>query len=946
MGYHTVRTSPPPKSGSSRIAFLLYAALFLAGIVVFYLSITMVDSQSKGNENRIFNDHQYSIAILIREALHHELSHLISLSAALPPRLQRNVHHTPIKNQIDSIFQEFHSNSPHITSLALIDNRKQLIHITANTPREKKNGELAIQTWNANDPLLQVSAGNHQTLPFIEVKNTGMIGLLVPFADITGKIGAIVFAINTDTLFMPYLHSIRSHLKGSALFLTPEGRIIASLNPEDDHKNIFDDPATPPEYLTAFQQARALPSGKQLCPPQMNKTCLLAAWDSIGFGQNRIIIMLTEPHKNIAGLHTSLTFQKTAITIMFAVYLGTIAGLFFRHRARSNALYQKLLLKTHYDASPDGLLVTDEKARPLLWNNRFIEIFRNDGETADHGSAQHILDTMSDRIPPNEHFGRQFNALCVDPHKTLTAETVPLQNGLMLEVFSRVFLAPDDAFHGRIWFFRNITTRETAEAARRESMELLQTVLDNVPSLVYLRDKESRFQLVNRVYEDFFGWPYGKAIGKTPNELHSPELAQQIMSYDKRIFTSHVPIEREETVIINDSSHHMLTREVPIFTSTGAMSALCGISTDITRQKRTEEKLRSAVQEFEAIFDNSQTGVLLLKGERIIVNANPKMAEIFGYSPEELLNSHASILHLNKERSEAFRQKQYSQLAREGLARTEYKMRHKNGHAIWCSLSAKAIAPPDLEQGVIWIIDDISERKQLEELRDSVEHIIRHDLKSPLNTVVYGPQLIRDDNNLTEEQLQLLHEVERAGYQMLDMINKSMDLYRMEQGTYELSPDAVDVAGLIETITRDLAPVCTRKQVQIATSIHDPHEQDTPFIITGEPLLYYSMLSNLIKNAVEASPNDAKVCISLRHEHPQARIVIHNQGVVPERIHRTFFEKFATADKSGGTGLGTYSARLIAEAHGGTISMTSSAETGTKITILLPATIDETASQE
>ncbi|MBT7891435.1 MAG: ATP-binding protein, partial [Deltaproteobacteria bacterium] len=97
----------------------------------------------------------------------------------------------------------------------------------------------------------------------------------------------------------------------------------------------------------------------------------------------------------------------------------------------------------------------------------------------------------------------------------------------------------------------------------------------------------------------------------------------------------------------------------------------------------------------------------------------------------------------------------------------------------------------------------------------------------------------------------------------------------------------------------------------------------------------YSMLANLIKNAVEASPEGESISINVDKKE-SAIVSIHNKGVVPEEIGDKFFEKFTTSGKTTGTGLGTYSAKLIAEFQKGQIGMTTSEEHGTTITIRLP----------
>ena len=87
--------------------------------------------------------------------------------------------------------------------------------------------------------------------------------------------------------------------------------------------------------------------------------------------------------------------------------------------------------------------------------------------------------------------------------------------------------------------------------------------------------------------------------------------------------------------------------------------------------------------------------------------------------------------------------------------------------------------------------------------------------------------------------------------------------------------------------------------------------------------------------AAEASPTGEQVEVAMVSEE-SAIIRIHNAGSVPLEIRETFFDKYSTSGKTGGTGLGTYSARLIAGTLGGTIRLETSDEAGTTITLVLP----------
>jgi len=96
------------------------------------------------------------------------------------------------------------------------------------------------------------------------------------------------------------------------------------------------------------------------------------------------------------------------------------------------------------------------------------------------------------------------------------------------------------------------------------------------------------------------------------------------------------------------------------------------------------------------------------------------------------------------------------------------------------------------------------------------------------------------------------------------------------------------------------------------------------------------MFTNILKNALEASPDKKTVTITCIFTEKDLHIIVHNHGIVPESIRHNFFEKYITYGKSSGTGLGTYSAKLIAEAHGGQISFSTSEKDGTTVIISLP----------
>jgi len=231
------------------------------------------------------------------------------------------------------------------------------------------------------------------------------------------------------------------------------------------------------------------------------------------------------------------------------------------------------------------------------------------------------------------------------------------------------------------------------------------------------------------------------------------------------------------------------------------------------------------------------------------------------------------------------------------------------------------------------------EKKLLQEnmqLRDDVNRITQHDLKSPLNVVVNHPRLIKDIFNVNEEMSDMLDDIENTGYKMLRMINLSLDLYKMETGTYSYQPVSIDVVSTLYNIMRDHKLYIKSKNLSIEIFINEKKvASDETFVINGVDLLVYSLFANLLKNAIEASPTNESIIIKLSDK-KEWKISIHNKSAVPKDIRDNFFEKYSTSKKNQGTGLGTYSAKLMTETLGGKISMETSENEGTIVTTTFP----------
>jgi signal transduction histidine kinase len=202
--------------------------------------------------------------------------------------------------------------------------------------------------------------------------------------------------------------------------------------------------------------------------------------------------------------------------------------------------------------------------------------------------------------------------------------------------------------------------------------------------------------------------------------------------------------------------------------------------------------------------------------------------------------------------------------------------------------------------------------------------------------------LLLKGDNLTEKEREEIGMIQELGERMLGFIDRTRDLFQMEQGNYELHPQELNLLAILGRIEKELRPLALRKKANLVFTLFGQRTNlAAEYVIFGEETLLEMMLANLIKNGIEASPEGGTISVSINTmERPgQMRfhvIDIHNMGVVPVDIREKFFEPYITKGKEDGTGLGTHNALLIARTHKGDISFTTSEQQGTHVTVRLP----------
>ncbi|RYF16093.1 MAG: response regulator [Comamonadaceae bacterium] len=365
-----------------------------------------------------------------------------------------------------------------------------------------------------------------------------------------------------------------------------------------------------------------------------------------------------------------------------------------------------------------------------------------------------------------------------------------------------------------------------------------------------------------------------------------------------------------------------------------------------------EERSEAQREKVELLVRATHAGILDWDHTRNISRYSPRLLEIMGYpSGADTLAWPLFFQHVDPRDRDAVQERFLEQLrdrsVRAGEMKhepLEYRLVRADGSTVWVHAEAISVRAGDGRTlRYICSFLDITDQRAFAEglrrqnealaenarLREDVERMSRHDLKTPLNSIIGVARLLREDAAVLPEQRELLAIAERAGYRMLEMVNLSLDLSRMEMGTYEFRPQAVNVADVVERVREDVQPMADDAHVRLKVD----RARGAPVYARAEELLCYSILANLLKNAVEATPAGGTVAVRIEPGEP-LRVRVCNPTRVPAAIANRFFDKYVTAGKRGGTGLGTYSARLMARVQEGDLGMRSG-DDGTVVTLTL-----------
>lgn len=291
-------------------------------------------------------------------------------------------------------------------------------------------------------------------------------------------------------------------------------------------------------------------------------------------------------------------------------------------------------LRTVLNTIPAMVFVTDAADRLLRFNDLFARV-------TDLPSEQLVGKTCTELFmfaDPETHCRNDEEIIRTGKPKLNMVERVETAEGSRWFEVSKMPLTDESGkVRELLGFAVEITERKQTEEALRESQSLLQSILDNAPVSIFVKDLEGRYLLVNRSFQQRCNLSGLEMLGRTDYDLGPAELADTYRRHDREVIESNSPIECEDVVHLSGTAHTYIAVKFPLVDSDGVTYAVCGISTDITERKLAEERLLSERQLSDRIIDSLPGTFYIFDEKGRFVRWNRNLETLTGYSSEEIL---------------------------------------------------------------------------------------------------------------------------------------------------------------------------------------------------------------------------------------------------------------------------------------------------------------------
>jgi len=387
----------------------------------------------------------------------------------------------------------------------------------------------------------------------------------------------------------------------------------------------------------------------------------------------------------------------------------------------------------------------------------------------------------------------------------------------------------------------------------------------------------------------------------------------------------------------------------------------------MVRYRQTAHQLRQSTMVTETIqqstLDTALSGILYLhftdQGDRSIFRINRKFEEMFGYRLDELVGKSTSLLYASDAEYRDLGLVAYPAMARGEVYRTELRGRRKDGSQFWCSLAGRAIDTKNPSMGAVWMLDDISDRKQVEMDLTAAKHAAEeasvaksrflaaasHDLRQPMQAIgLFASALER--TQLTGDQKRLSRNLTASTNALGELLDTLLDISKLDAGVVKPQVVPTELYELFSGIEHECASLAMAKKLRFKLFF-----LQRSLLLPTDPNLLLRLLRNVIGNCIKYTRSGGLlVGTRLRSQHLLIQVWDTGIGISPDDLPHIYDEFFQVAnpqrDRIQGLGLGLSIVKRIATLMGYKINCRSKPGRGTVFEIWIPIDHPQVANNQ
>ena len=493
---------------------------------------------------------------------------------------------------------------------------------------------------------------------------------------------------------------------------------------------------------------------------------------------------------------------------------------------------------------------------------------------------------------------------------------------------------------------RDITERKRDEEQLRDSVARISTIVETVVDGIIILDDQGVIESFNPAAEHIFGYSVDEVLGRNVrmlmpdpyHEEHDSYLRNYHRTGEKKVIGAGREVEGRK----KDGSTFPLELSVSEMWL-GDERKFTGIVRDVTERKSAEGQLHDSAARIGAILDTVVDGILTINELGEIETVNPAATRIFGYESKEMVGRNVSMLMPEPFHDEHDRYlDNYMRTGNRkviGIGREVVGLR-KDGSTFPLELSVSEMQVGN-KRMFTGIVRDITERKNVETLKNEFISTVSHELRTPLTSIKGSLGLILSGAivEVPTKAQELLKIAEKNASRLISLINDILDIEKIAAGKMQFNMKSHALMPLIEQAVEANEAYASQYDVQYFIN-HGSSQDDVYVNVDGDRII--QVLANLLSNAAKFSPPNSRVEIALECQNEHVRVSVSDQGEgIPEDFQEHIFAKFSQADasdkrKKQGTGLGLAISKEIIEKMSGQIGFESQPGQGATFFFMLP----------